>query len=150
MAGFKVGGDGSSASSGASKEQERAAKQREKDFQNLVASLRTEEEAIAESYAKRRAIIEANTADGSAQRADLLARLEQDHAAQLEKIQVLGKEIEKVFHVQQMVDGTLKAVTTTEEFKTTLASLRQHIEKSDALIREVAKPRTIRLVEQQT
>ena len=34
------------------------------------------------------------------------------------------KEIEKVFHVQQMVDGTLKAVTTTEEFKTTLASLR--------------------------
>ncbi len=88
LAGFKVGGDGgSSASSGASKEQERAAKQREKDFQNLVASLRTEEEAIAESYAKRRAIIEANTPDGSAQRADLLARLDQDHSAQLAKLQ---------------------------------------------------------------
>lgn len=69
--------------------------------------------------------------------------------AQLEKIQTLGKDIEKVFHVQQMVDGTIKAVTTTEEFKNTLTSLRQHIEKSDALIREVAKPRTIRLVEQQ-
>jgi hypothetical protein len=68
-------------------------------------------------------------------------------AAQLEKIQALGKEIEKVLHVQQTVDNTIKSVTTTEDFKNTLATLKTHLEKSDNLLREVTKPRTIRLVE---
>lgn len=68
-------------------------------------------------------------------------------AAQLEKIQALGKEIEKVLHVQQTVDNTIKSVTTTEDFKSTLATLKTHLEKSDNLLREVTKPRTIRLVE---
>lgn len=81
--------------------------------------------------------------------AQQVSQANQTLVAQLEKIQTLGKDIEKVFHVQQMVDGTIKAVTTTEEFKNTLTSLRAHIEQSDALIREVTKPRTIRLVEQQ-
>lgn len=86
LAEFGVGGS-APASSGLDKAAQAAAKQREKEFQSLVASLRTEEEVIAESYAKRRAIIEANTPDGSAQRADLLARLDQDHAQQLTKLQ---------------------------------------------------------------
>lgn len=68
-------------------------------------------------------------------------------ASQLEKIQTIAKEIEKLFFVQQAVDNTIKAVTTTEEFKNTLAGLKVHLEKSDSLLREVTKPRTIRLVE---
>lgn len=68
-------------------------------------------------------------------------------ATQLEKIQALGKEIEKVLHVQLAVDNTIKSVTTTEEFKNTLMALKKHLELSDNLIREVTKPRTIRLVE---
>lgn len=66
---------------------ESEAKRRQKEFENLVASLRTEEEAIAESYAKRRAIIEANTADGSSQRSDLLARLDKDREESLKRLQ---------------------------------------------------------------
>ncbi len=68
-------------------------------------------------------------------------------ASQLEKIQTIAKEIEKLFFVQQAVDNTIKAVTTTEEFKNTLTGLKLHLEKSDNLLREVTKPRTIRLVE---
>lgn len=86
LAGFRVGAD-PAASDGLSKADEAAAKKQEKEFQSLVASLRTEEEAIAESYARRRAIIEASTADGSSQRADLLARLDEDNAKQLEKLE---------------------------------------------------------------
>jgi ABC-type transporter Mla subunit MlaD len=67
--------------------------------------------------------------------------------AQLDRIAQLGKEIEKVLHVQQTVDGTLKAVAATEEFRRTLETLNKHVEASDALLREAAKPRTIRLVE---
>ena len=68
-------------------------------------------------------------------------------AAQLEKIQALGKEIEKVLHVQLAVDNTIKSVTTTEEFRTTLVTLKKHLEQSDNLLREISKPRMIRLVE---
>lgn len=67
--------------------------------------------------------------------------------AQLEKIQAMGKEIEKLYQVQQAVDGTIKAVTTTQEFKDTLSSLKKHVEESDKLLREVSKPRTVRLIE---
>ena len=68
--------------------------------------------------------------------------------AQLEKINELEKNIQQIFHIQEAVDGTMKSVSATEEFKQTLEALRKHIEASDALIREVSKPRTIRLVEQ--
>ena len=69
--------------------------------------------------------------------------------AQLDKIQALGKDIEKLFQLQKAVDGTITAVATTAEFKATLDTLRKHIAESDELIRSVAKPRTIRLVESQ-
>jgi len=89
---------------------------------------------------------------------DQLAGVLQEHAAkmseangiliaQLEKISTLEKEIVKVLHVQETIEGTIKQVATSEEFKATLEDLRTHIRESDKLIREVAKPRTIRLVE---
>ncbi len=71
-------------------------------------------------------------------------------AGQLDKIMQLEKEIQQVLHVQQVVDGSIKAVSGAEEFKSTLASLRKHLEQSDSLIREATKPRTIRLVEQES
>ncbi len=71
----------------------------------------------------------------------------QSIAAQLEKISEVGKAIDKVLHIQETVDNTIKSVTTTEDFKNTLATLKSHLEKSDNLLREVTKPRTIRLVE---
>jgi hypothetical protein len=69
-------------------------------------------------------------------------------AAQLEKIASLEKDIEKLLHVQQATDQTLKSVAAADEFKSLISTLNKHLESSDQLLREAAKPRTIRLVEQ--
>ncbi|OQA26748.1 MAG: hypothetical protein BWY59_01278 [Verrucomicrobia bacterium ADurb.Bin345] len=68
-------------------------------------------------------------------------------ADQLEKVATLEKNIENVLHIQQVVDGTLKTVSASEEFSKLISTLREHLDASDALLREVSKPRTIRLVE---
>ncbi len=82
--------------------------------------------------------------------AEQLSKASQAIASQLEKIMTLEKDIQKVLHLQQVVDGTMKSVATAEEFKQTLNVLRTHIEASDKLLKELAKPRTIRLVETET
>ena len=69
-------------------------------------------------------------------------------AAQLQKIMQLEKDIEKVLRVQEAVDGALRGLAATDEFKQTLAALRAHVEESDKLLREVTKPRLIRIVEE--
>lgn len=84
------------------------------------------------------------------QHAESVQKAGQAIAGQLDKIMALEKDIQQVLHVQQVVDGTLKSVTAADEFKQTLSALRKHLESSDGLLREVAKPRTIRLVESET
>jgi hypothetical protein len=98
LAQYKVGGDGK-ASAGVDKAAAKAAeqkrKQQEREFESLKESLRTEEETIAASYEKRRAIIEANTSAGSELRADLMKRLEADRSEQLKKLEEeRGAELE--------------------------------------------------------
>jgi len=68
-------------------------------------------------------------------------------ADQLEKIATLEKNIENVLKIQEVVDGTLKTVAASEEFSKLISTLRDHLEKSDDLLKEVSKPRTIRLIE---
>lgn len=100
LADFKVGGSTSGKASdsvdkAALKAAEQKRKQQEREFESLKESLRTEEEAIAASYEKRRAIIEANTNASSEQRADLMKRLESDRAEQLKKLEEeRGAELE--------------------------------------------------------
>lgn len=84
------------------------------------------------------------------QHAEKLKEANQELAAQLEKIISLEKEIQKVLHVQEVTDGTLKTVAASEEFVKMMGTLRSHIEESDKLLREVSKPRTIRLIETET
>jgi hypothetical protein len=67
--------------------------------------------------------------------------------AQLGKIAELEKEIQKILHLQESVDNALKGVAATDEFKQTLVALRTHVQESDKLLREISKPKTIRLVE---
>ncbi|MFH0908842.1 MAG: hypothetical protein V1929_08775 [bacterium] len=82
--------------------------------------------------------------------AEQFAKASEAIASQLDKIMALEKDIQKILHLQQLVDGTMKSVSTAEEFKQTLAVLRTHIEASDKLLNELSKPRTIRLVETET
>lgn len=110
--------------------------------------------------------MQASLEDGSKKLADALnasiSKLDgalKDHAvqtakasealsAQLEKIATLEKDIVKLLHLQEATQGTIKTVASSEEFKQLIGALRTHLEASDKLLREAAKPRTIRLVEQ--
>jgi hypothetical protein len=68
-------------------------------------------------------------------------------ATQLGRVTALASSIDNVLKLQQAVDGTLKGVTVTDEFKSTLVELKRHLAESDQLLKNAAKPRTIRLVE---
>jgi len=80
----KARAEAAEASQRKAKEEEEQARriteQRQQEYANLVESLRTEEEAILQSYQRRREIIMLNTPEGSAQREDLLGRLNKDFA----------------------------------------------------------------------
>ena len=95
---FRVGGNRQgAASSGVDKAAESARKQRQREFEQVQESLRTEEEAIQASYNKRKLIIEQNTAAGSAMRADLMKRLDAERADQLSKLGEYGNsELEQL------------------------------------------------------
>lgn len=76
-----------------------------------------------------------------------LHRASESVAGQLEKVTQMQSGIEQVLKVQKAVDGTLRDVATAQEFRDTITTLRRHLDESDKLLREIAKPRTIRLVE---
>lgn len=98
LAQYKVGGTSKPSDSvdkAAAKAAEQKRKQQENEFKSLQESLRTEEESIAASYEKRKAIIEANTKAGSELRIDLMKRLDADRAEQLKKLEdERGAELE--------------------------------------------------------
>jgi len=99
LAQYKVGGDPASGGEGLSsaekKKAEAKAKQQKKEFEDLVASLNTEEETIAASYEKRKEIIEKNTAAESSARANLMARLDKDHQKELDDLHEIESALEK-------------------------------------------------------
>lgn len=86
LAGFRQAGD-EGASGTVDKEAAAAAKKRQDEFRRLVESLRTEEEAIKESYERRLQIILDNTAEGSAAREELAARLQMEYDRQLKQLE---------------------------------------------------------------
>jgi hypothetical protein len=78
-----------------------------------------------------------------------LAKAQDKIAEQLGRVTEIAASIDNIFKLQQAVDNTLKGVTVTEEFKSTLVELRRHLAESDQLLKNAAKPRTIRLVEKE-
>ena len=77
----------------------------------------------------------------------MLGKAQTEIASQLSRVTALASTIDNIFKLQQAVDGTLKGVTATEEFKSTLVELKRHLAESDQLLKNAAKPRSIRLVE---
>jgi vacuolar-type H+-ATPase subunit D/Vma8 len=67
---------------------------------------------------------------------------------QLESIQKLGAEIDKVLRTTQSVETTLRSVGSSDEFRQTLANLRTHLQASDELLKQMAKPRRVVFQEQ--
>jgi len=81
--------------------------------------------------------------------ADRVTQANAQLAGQLEKIAALEKEVEKLIRLQVNTDGIVKAMAASDEFKDLVKGLRTHLEASDKALKEIAKPRSITLVEQQ-
>ena len=78
---------------------------------------------------------------------DRIAATTQALAESLSAIGDLGKNIEKMLHIQEAIDGTLDTMMKTDEFQKTIAHLSDHLEKSDELLKLAIRPRQIQLVE---
>ncbi len=99
LAGFKVGSDtgGAAATSAIDRASAAAAKKQREDFERLVESLRTEEEAIRASYEERKRIIEQNTTEESELRRDLMSRLDAMYEEQIQRLQdAKNRELEEL------------------------------------------------------
>lgn len=79
---------------------------------------------------------------------DRLESTSESLTAQIEKLTEVEKRIDSLIDAQKAAGDTLQSVTTTEEFKNTLGSLQKHLELSDSVLKELTKPRTITLVEE--
>jgi ABC-type transporter Mla subunit MlaD len=64
-------------------------------------------------------------------------------AEQLGKVQALGTEIDKVLRTTQSVEGALRSVSGSDEFRQTLSNLRTHLATSDELLKQLSKPRKV-------
>jgi hypothetical protein len=112
--------------------------------QKMQSSLEDGSKKLVEALGTITAKLDASLKDHS----DKTTKASELLGAQLEKIASLEKEIDKLLHLQQATEGTIKSVAASDEFKNLVKALRDHLQASDTLLREVAKPRTIRLVEQ--
>ncbi len=80
--------------------------------------------------------------------AEKAATASQQLTAQLEKIAALEQNIGNLLQLQQATEKTMQGVANSEEFKALVKDLRTHLAASDQALKEIAKPRRIRLVEQ--
>ena len=98
--------------------------------------------------AKEAAATSADTLAAAQEKASArLAQAQDAIAKQLDRIAGLASTIDQTLQLQKSVDGTLKGVTAAEEFKSTLLELKRHLADSDQLLKNAARPRTLRLVE---
>lgn len=141
LAQYKVGGDGGSGAGGSTgltpaqqKQADAKAKQLKKEYDDLVASLDSEEEAITRTYNKRKAIIEANTTAESDARDKLMDKLDEWQKKELanttavtkayqERLALLGK-------VQEIEESTWNdSQKAAAAYQTQIETLWQALQK---------------------
>ncbi len=118
--------------------------QAQKDAAEQLA--KSQQEAAAQ-ITKSQADMAAKLVTAQEQASAQLSKSQSEVAAQLGRVTEVAGSIDNILKLQQTVDGTLKGVTATAEFKDTLIELKRHLSESDELLKNAAKPRTIRLVE---
>lgn len=129
------------------KAQQDAAAQVAKAQQEAAAQAAQAQEAAAAQIAKTHSEVAAKLSATQQETGAQLAKAQDKVAEQLGRVTAVAASVDQVLKLQQAVDGTLKGVTVTDEFKSTLLELKRHLAESDQLLRNAAKPRTIRLVE---
>ena len=129
------------------KAQKEAADQIAKAQQEASAQVAKAQKEAADQIAKAQGDMSSKLSATQQDAASQLAKAQDKVAEQLGRVTEIAASIDRIFKLKQAVDGTLKGVTVTEEFKSTLLELKRHLAESDTLLRNAAKPRTIRLVE---
>ena len=129
------------------KAQSEAAAQIAKSQTEAAAQIAKAQQDAAAQVAKAHGDVSAKLTAAQQESAAQIAKTQDKVAEQLGRVSEIAASIDKIFKLQQAVDGTLKGVTVTEEFKSTLVELKRHLAESDQLLKNAAKPRTIRLVE---
>lgn len=161
LASFKIGGS-DKPGGGGGKDAERKAKQdaerAKQEFEQLVASLRTEEEAIQASYKKRTEIILKNTTEGSDLRTDLMRRSNEKYNEEMQKLKdngELAQLTEQLRSQEERIEESYKRRLdiirrNTEEESTLRADLEARAkeqyekDKEDARNRKMAEIEAIR------
>jgi hypothetical protein len=129
------------------KAQEAAAAQITQSQEAAAAQFVKSQKEAAEVISKAQSETAAKLAAAQEAAAGQLSKSQAEVAAQLGRVTEVASSIDTILKLQQTVDGTLKGVTATAEFKDTLVELKRHLSESDELLKNAAKPRTIRLVE---
>ena len=131
----------------AAKAQQEATSQLTKAQADAAAQIAKAQTEAAAQIAKAQGDMAAKLAAAQQESAAQLAKTQDKVADQLGRVTGIAASIDQIFKLQQAVDGTLKGVAVTDEFKSTLVELKRHLAESDQLLKNAAKPRTIRLVE---
>ena len=131
----------------AAKAQQDAAAQLAKAQAEAAAQIAKAQSEAAAQLAKAQADMAAKLTTALEQSSAKIGTAQTEVATQLGRVTALASSIDNVLKLQQAVDGTLKGVAVTDEFKSTLVELKRHLAESDQLLKNAAKPRTIRLVE---
>lgn len=118
-------GQGADAPDGPTNDELKAQAAREKEFEKLRLSLRSEEEVIQESYDRRLAIILQNTEEGSRQQAELKSRLDEEFATEaigaLAQPDTYEEQLEAIqSFYERRRELILENVSLTEEERTNL------------------------------
>ena len=114
--------------------------------QAAALAAKAQQDAAAQ-LAKAQADMAAKLTTALEQSSAKIGTAQTEVATQLGRVTALASSIDNVLKLQQAVDGTLKGVAVTDEFKSTLVELKRHLAESDQLLKNAARPRTIRLVE---
>jgi len=101
----------------------------------------------SDKVAKAQTDAAAQMTQAQSEASSAIAKAQDKVAEQLGRVSELAASIEGIFKLQQAVDGAIKGVAVSDEFKSTLVDLKKHLAASDELLKNAAKPRTIRLVE---
>ena len=132
----------------AAKAQTDAAAQLTKAHSDAAAQIASAQQEAAAQAVKAQGETSAKLAAAQQETAAQLAKAQDKVAEQLGRVTEIATSVDNILKLQQTVDGTIKGVTATEEFKSTLLELKRHLSESDEMLKNLAKPRSIRLVEQ--
>ena len=130
------------------KAQTDTAAQLTKAHSDAAAQIASAQQEAAAQAVKAQGETSAKLAAAQQDTAAQLAKAQDKVAEQLGRVTEIATSVDNILKLQQTMDGTIKGVTATEEFKSTLLELKRHLSESDEMLKNLAKPRSIRLVEQ--